>query len=510
MAASLRRTLAVRFSLTMAVALLAIALWSYLGMRNTLREQLDRSLHTSYELQALALGRDGRLPTLPAGLEDARFIREINRLVVGRDSAGRVLQSNREVAADFALDTGAFRAALAGRLTSADGAWKGHALRSLYGPAPAGASDVVVLQVAASLDPLESASRGVLLRMLATALLGSLASLVGAAWLARSALLPVHDIAAQARAIQGDRSGQRITVHADVAELRGLIEVLNRMLERLDRSSEWHRRIIRDLGHDLRTPITTLRATVETALMSERSAERYRAVLAGLMEEIDRLELIGDAMSILARLESGELAPRLVVSDLGAVAGQAVERARERDPGHDLRFVPPATALTADADPRLLGMTLDQLLDNVQRHTPAGTRADVTGDSGDGVVRLTVEDRGPGVPEEKLRHLFDRFYRGDPARGRAAGAGLGLTLAAAIVDLHGGRIIAERGDAGGLRVRIELPAGDAPSPGRAGDPATSAPSPGARPASRPPTGPHPPARPARPDPEQRPPGPPAA
>ncbi len=463
MAASLRRTLAVRYSLTMAVALLAIALWSYLGVRNTLREQLDQSLHSSYELQALALEHGDRLPILSSGGDGGRFLRRVNRLVVVRDSTGRVFQANHGDAAGLGLDTAAFHSALSGRPANAEGTWKGHGLRSLYGPVPQGAQGVAVLQVAASLDPLERAGRGVLIRLIATALLGSLATLVGAAWLARSALAPVADIEAQARRIQGDRSGQRITVHADVAEMRGLTEVLNRMLERLDRSAQWHRQIIRDLGHDLRTPVTTLRATAETALMSERSADQYRSVLASMMEEIDRLELIGDAMRLLASLESGELAPQLVDADLRAVAGQAVDRARERAPGHEVLFVPPTEALPARVDTRHLGVMLDQLLDNVHRHTPAGSRAQVRAESREGLVCLTVEDDGPGVPEEKLRHLFDRFYRGDPARGRAAGAGLGLTLAAAIVDLHRGRITAEPGLAGGLRVRIEVPAAPLPA-----------------------------------------------
>jgi signal transduction histidine kinase len=74
-----------------------------------------------------------------------------------------------------------------------------------------------------------------------------------------------------------------------------------------------------------------------------------------------------------------------------------------------------------------------------------------------GGVTLTVEDHGPGVPEQMIPHLFDRFYRGDSARGRHAGLGLGLTLAAAIVEMHHGRIEAGRATAGGLRIRIEIP-----------------------------------------------------
>jgi signal transduction histidine kinase len=447
----------------MAAALLAIALWSYLGMRRTLRGQLDHSLRSTFELQRLELRTDGHLHQVPSGLDEERFLREINRLVVARDTGGRIVHSNLAPAVDLPLDGAAFRLALAGELASADGRWHGRPTRSLYGPAPASALPVTVLQVTASREALERASRDVLFRMLATALLGSLASLVGAAWLARSALAPVHDIAAQATAVRGGRSGQRITAHADVAELRGLIEVLNGMLERLDRSTDLHRHIIRDLGHDLRTPITTLRASVEMALLTERPAARYREVLASTLEEIDRLALISDAMSLLARLESGDLVPALEEADLRMVATQAVQRARERGGGDEIRFDSPPEPVSAAVDPRLLGTALDQLLDNARHHTAPGTRVDVAVARADGVVRLTVEDQGDGVPEAMMAHLFSRFYRGDPARGRGAGAGLGLTLTAAIVDLHAGRIAAERGAAGGLRIRIEIPSAPRPA-----------------------------------------------
>jgi two-component system heavy metal sensor histidine kinase CusS len=330
-----------------------------------------------------------------------------------------------------------------------------------------------VLQVAASLGPLEAASRTVLLRMIATALLGALASLVGAGWLARSALAPVEEIATQAKAVQG--TGQRITAHANVSELQGLIEILNQMLGRLERSYEWHRRIIRDLSHDLRTPITTMRAGVEVALWSERKPDEYRQVLASTLEEIDRLVLIGDALSLLARLESGEVAPVLTSVDVRLLGGQAVDRARARVGGHTVHLAPPPTPLPARVDARLLGMALDQLLDNARRHTPPGTSVEVTAGTLDGRVTLTVEDQGPGVPDEMMPHLFDRFYRGDAARGRHAGFGLGLSVAAAIVGLHRGRIVAERGAAGGLRIRIELPLSAATSTPR---PTPSDPSPG--------------------------------
>jgi two-component system OmpR family sensor kinase len=314
-----------------------------------------------------------------------------------------------------------------------------------------------VFQVAASLAPLEQESRNVLYRIVVIALIGSIASLLGAGWLARSAMKPVAAIAEQAREIQGNASGQRITVHADMAELRGLIEVLNQMLERLDRASHWHRRIIGDLSHDLRTPITAMRAGVEITLWGKHTPERYRQVLASTLEDIDRLTLITNALSLLGRLESGELKAELTINDLHHVASQAVAKAQERMGGDAIRYHPSPNAVPAPIDPKLVGMVLDQLLDNAIRYTSPGTGIDVTVGTRDGQAMVSVEDQGPGVPDSVLPHLFERFYRADGARGREGGPGLGLTLAAAIVELHRGRITAQKGRTGGLRVEIELP-----------------------------------------------------
>lgn len=159
-----------------------------------------------------------------------------------------------------------------------------------------------------------------------------------------------------------------------MAELQGLIEVLNQMLERLERTYEWHRRIIRDLGHDLRTPIATMRAGVEMALWSERKPDEYRQVLASTLEEVDRLALIGDALSLLGGLETGELKPVLTRTDLRLLAGQAVDRAAARVGGQGVRFHRPSAPVPAEVDAHLIGMMLDQLLDNARRHTPPGTR----------------------------------------------------------------------------------------------------------------------------------------
>ncbi len=458
MAVSLRRTLAVRYSLTMAVALLGIALWAHLGVRGTLRAQLERSLHSSFEIQSLDLVDHQMLTPIREPTEPSAFVNEINRLVVVRDSSGRIIHANTDLSRSLVADGASLRRAMAGERVFRIGQWQPGPALVLTGPAPPGApAQAAVLEVAASLEPLEAASRRVLHRMLATALLGSLATLVGAWWLARSALAPVGEIAEQADRIQGGTTGQRITVHAHVEELQGLIQVLNAMLGRLERAYEWHRRMIRDLGHDLRTPVATMRAGLELALVSRRTSDEYRGVLASTLEEVERLSLIGDALSLLGRLESGALTTAPEPVDLRSVAHQAIARARERTSHHRLEFEPPEQPVEATVDGRLLGMAMDQLLDNAIFHTPAGTRVVLAVRTANGQAVVSVEDDGPGVPDEMLPHLFERFYRADSARGRDGGPGLGLTVVAAVVELHQGGVAAERSDAGGLRIRLELP-----------------------------------------------------
>ncbi|HEU4955853.1 MAG TPA: ATP-binding protein [Gemmatimonadales bacterium] len=305
--------------------------------------------------------------------------------------------------------------------------------------------------------------RHFLVGAVATALTAGLATLVGAWMLARSALAPVAEIAAQAELVRAPIPDRRITVHADVQELRALVGVLNGMLERLDRYCDWHRHIIRDLGHDLRTPLATLRAGTELALTRERSPEEYRRVLTQSLEEVDRLTLISDALRLLGRLQWGELVPARVAVDLRDVVGVSVARACERSGGHVITYLPPADPVEVQADASLVAFALDQVLDNALRHTAPGTPVEVQLMATPDGASIVVEDDGEGVPEEVLAHLFEPFYRGDPARGRAGGAGLGLTTVATIVREHHGRAVAEPGDRGGLRVTIELPA-SSPAP----------------------------------------------
>lgn len=463
---SLSRTLSVRFSLTMFVALLVIAFWAYLGARRVLRRELDQGLSAAAHIESSVVAAGRPIPRQGAGHDMAAFVREVNRFVVLRDQNGAVLDVNTPLAAGLPADTALLASAARGAQAWTTGRWGRDAVRSVYLPvAHERPGDPRVVQVAASLAPLQAASLQVLLLMLGTVALGTVATVLGGGWLARSVVAPVDEIADQAEAVLPGAVDQRITAHAEVEEFNRLVTVLNRMLERLDRGMLAQRRIIGDVGHDLRTPITAMRGEVEVILRHHRTPEQYERVLESVLEEVNHLGTLSDTLLLLARIEAGDLAPQRVSTDIQTVVTGAVQRVRPRAEGRDLHYETAGNGGggTAAVDGRMLGLVLDHLLDNAVRHTPPGTAVTVRLSGDAGAVFIAVEDDGKGVPDDALPHLFERFYRGDAARGRGAGAGLGLTVAAAIVQAHGGTIRAERPPSRGLRVTVRLPReGDGP------------------------------------------------
>lgn len=461
---SLQRTLTLRYAATMLAALLFIGLWAYLGVRTTLENELDRALGEAAVIMSDVVATGEPLTAHAGGSDLSGAVTEGIRLVVTRDSSGRILNSNSRLAATLPLDSSAMIIARSGQPGWATTTWGGRIFRSIYVPGPTPgrgpAGGVAVLQVAASVTPLFHATRTILIRIFATIFLGTLATGVGAAWLARSSLEPVAEIAAQAQSIHSRGGPQQITVYADVIELRSLVEVLNAMLSRLERALSVQRRIIRDVGHELRTPISAMRGELEVALNRDRRPEEYRTLLGSVLEEVERLGQMGDQLIFLTRFEAGEAELRTERVDLAQLAAGAARHVGRRLSGCLLEVGEAPAGLYCDADPRLLSLAIEQLLDNISRHTPAGTRGRIELGRARDRVTLSVEDSGPGVPDALLPQLFSPFFLADESRTRlrAGGVGLGLSVVSAIVGLHGGVVSGSRSELGGLKVLLSLPA----------------------------------------------------
>src|SRR3989442_8710079 len=268
--------------------------------------------------------------------------------------------------------------------------------------------------------------RDLLVALLVVILLGTAATLVGAWHLAASAVRPVAEITAQATRIEAGTLDQRIVVHADTEEYRDLVAVLNRMLDRIEGAFRAQRRLTADVSHELRTPLTALRGEIEVALRAVRSPQDYQRVLRSALEEIERLSAMSDDLLLITQAESHLLAPRRVPTDPNAILRSALHSLRDRIEEKQLTVEQrlDAGAQLVPLHPILVIRLAEQLLENAANFVPDGGRVAVSTQAAVPAargVRLSVENSGPPIAAEDFPHIFEPFYRGDPARSRGDG-----------------------------------------------------------------------------------------
>ncbi len=214
-------------------------------------------------------------------------------------------------------------------------------------------------------------------------------------------------------------------------------------------------------SHELRTPVTVLLGTLETALLRRRTPEQYEDVLRRATAEAVHVSDLLDEILTLGHIESGAGAPFSAPLDLRAVARAAVADVRARAEGKGQALDAPLDGpLPVRGNERMLQRAMDSLLDNAVDHTPAHGAIYLTARQARGRAELTVRDTGPGIAPEHLPHLFEPLYRVDPARtgaGDARHAGLGLSRAARIVRAHDGRLTVESRVGLGSAFTLSLP-----------------------------------------------------
>jgi two-component system, OmpR family, sensor kinase len=444
----LRVTLA--FAVAMALLLAALGYFVYARFDSELSEQIDQSLRTH--------GDD--IASLVAGGDLAR-----NSKLLGREESfaqvltadGRVYATTPQLGANPQLTPAeAARAARASFLVT-----RPHA-RSIAGQArllarPAqGPGGTFVVVAAASLDDRNESLanlRRILLIGGPVALL--LASLAGYA-LAGIALRPVEAMRRRAAAISAAGPDERLPLPEAKDELRRLGETLNAMLGRLEAALERERSFVDDASHELRTPLALHKTELELALRYARTPEEMRAALASAVVEVDRLTALAEDLLVLARSAEGKLALQLRRVRVAELLADMRERfaARASEAGRSLQ-VEPADGLAVEGDRVRLERALTNLIENAFQH--GGGEITVRASEAGSGVQIHVEDAGPGFPPGFTEKAFERFTRGDPARG-GEGTGLGLAIVDAIARAHQGSAHAVNRDGRGADVWIELPA----------------------------------------------------
>jgi len=278
-------------------------------------------------------------------------------------------------------------------------------------------------------------------------------------WLAGRAFRPIHHLAHTAREIGAKDLHQRVPVPPADDEVRDLSLIFNQMIGRLERAFNQQRRFVADASHELRTPVAVIRSMTEVALSQPSSIEGYEGVLREVNAEAERLgRLINDLLA-LARADEGkpQLDSEPVRCDLLAVdVVESLEPlAQERNIELKTHILQPATVM---GDAARLIQVIMSLVDNALIYTNAGGTVTVSVETCASHVHLSVSDTGIGIAQKDIEHIFERFYRADPARSKASGgSGLGLAIVDWVVRAHQGIVSVESQPGQGSTFMVTLP-----------------------------------------------------
>ena len=321
---------------------------------------------------------------------------------------------------------------------------EGTHLRILTAPVVPG----VAVQIARPLDEVDDTLHDLALLLGAISFGGVAIAVAAGLVVTRAALAPVRRLTEATEHVTQTGDLTRRIEAAGGDELGRLAANFNAMLATLDRSLGAQRRLVADASHELRTPLTSVRTNVEVLERNpDLDEEERRRVLADLRTELEELTALVGQLVELARGDEPQRTRRAVRLD--EIVSDAVERARRRAPA--VRFALHAEPTTVEAVPERIETAVSNLLENAAKWSPPGTYVEVGVREGE----VTVHDRGPGIPERDLPHVFDRFYRAPAARA-VPGSGLGLAIVKQVADEHGGTVTAANAADGGAIVRLRL------------------------------------------------------
>lgn len=297
--------------------------------------------------------------------------------------------------------------------------------------------------------------------------IGILVSLVGGWMLSGKALAPISNIIDLANEIEGEVLSRRLPHPGVNDEIGRLVDTLNRMLVRIEASFEAMKRFTSDASHELRSPLTTIRNTVDVTLANPRSGEAKKDALQSIGEEVDRIRALVEDLLLLAKADSGRLVMQMNPVSMAFILEAQVEAhqlpALARNLFLEIGVIHPDEIL---GDERWLHQVVGNLLDNAIKYTPIGGTITVEMTQAPETILVSVSDTGPGIPQDELERVFERFFRSDPSRsrGQVPGLGLGLAIASWVVQEHHGTIRASNRLEGGATFTVTLPRGGLQKP----------------------------------------------
>ena len=456
---SVRTRLTLWYAGVLAFSLIAFALVIYYAAGNIFHDRQDESLRSTAQTVASAyveeLGETHSLST--AGQVVLAEITFPNRYVQLTDNTGKPIAASANLSgSNIAIPSPIFADARARGFshTTVNG------LRVAVVPLSSDQS-LGYAAVAESLSVIEDGQRELRRDFFAGVPLVLLLASAGGYFLARKSLAPITAMNSQTQRISAENLSARLDVTSPRDELGKLATTINDLLARLENSFKEQQRFIADASHELRTPLAVLRGETEVALGKSRTVEEYQQSLTLIQDEAERLSRIVEDLFILARqpvntraaLNTARLSLNDAINDCARAAQVLAIRKGVR-----LKLENDFPAIVLNGDEELIRRLILNLLDNAVKYTPAGGEILLALTRQNGNAEIIVRDTGIGIPEAAQQRVFDRFYRVDKARARAmGGAGLGLSIAQWIVEVHGGEINVASAPGQGSTFTVKLP-----------------------------------------------------
>ncbi len=476
--ATIRTRLTTWYAVALLLSILAFGVTVSLVQRGANYRELDRRLTTASEFASVVLGQAYRAGgalveessdpfVAQLRLDVSENLDQITDYVLVVDSAGRGIFGSAEVrrltpAASDLLRLRTFRVTqahetfplvldrtglrfVATRVTRA-----GPAIIAVAVGSPTRDLDIAPARLAASI---------------AVVLPFILVAALGVGWvLAAGALRPVSEMIDELEANTDGRSLHRRLPAAtrEPDEIGRLANTLNAMMARLEVSFAALRRFVADASHELKTPLTVMRAGVERALTDARTAPEALLPLEETLQEVRRMTELVDALLTLARVDEGRLELHREPTDLQALVAEVLETAQMLGEGAGLTVTlqRPAGPVVADVDAGRLRQLVMNLVTNAVKYTPAGGAVTLVLSATVHHAAIAVRDTGIGIAPGDLTHVFERFWRADAARSRTGerpGIGLGLAIGKWIAEAHGGTLAASSRPGRGSTFTVTIP-----------------------------------------------------
>jgi len=449
---SLRLRLSLWYGALVLIVLLGFTVFAYLEVRNALYQGVDSALENrAAQIAAVTtLTNDGvqfQIDGAPSGLGDSS--------VSVFDRRGILLEPRRTARVEALPGFEAVRRAMAGVVSWISGP---NNLRFYTAPVRDDAGQPFIIQVSGPRGGADATLGRVLKALLLAIPILVLVSGAGGAFLAGRALRPIDRITRTARRIGAGDLHERLGLQLRNDEVGRLASTFDAMLDRLERTFLQQRQFTADASHELRTPLTILQGEVEIARRRRRSPEAYEATLDIVQDQVHRMTGIVEDLLLLARADSGHTEIEREIVSLDDLLHRAVVQSETFFSAKGLWIAVQAQpGVLVIGDPGKLTQAVLNLLSNAARYTDqGGVRVEVSSDRD--WAYIVVTDTGIGIPPEHLERIFERFYRVDKARSRAAGGnGLGLAIAQWVVTAHGGAISAQSTVGRGSAFRVMLP-----------------------------------------------------